>query len=161
MLVPLQAVDDAAHLVFTRRSPALPHHQGQIAFPGGTADPGDPDAVATALREAHEEIGVAPADVRVLAVLDDLETVGSGFVITPVVGVVPHPYDWRPCPREVDTIFTVPLATLEDPATARRETWDFGGTPWPVDSFAVGEHVIWGATYRITRNLLDLARTLA
>jgi hypothetical protein len=80
-------------------------------------------------------------------------------VITPVVGVVPHPYPWRPCPHEVDAIFTVPLRILEAPETSRRELWDFGGTRLPIDLYAVDGHVIWGATQRITRSLLHLMRT--
>src|SRR5204863_166262 len=104
VLVPLLAVDGEPSLLFTRRSNLLPHHQGQIAFPGGGHDPEDPDLAATALREAHEEIGLDPADVRLLGPLDDLETVATRFVITPFVGVVPHPYDFRPSPDEVDLV---------------------------------------------------------
>src|SRR5258706_233362 len=102
VLVPMLSIDDAIHLLYTRRAASLPHHQGQISFPGGTHDPArDADAVATALREAHEEIGLLPGDVRVLGTLDDIETMTTRFVITPVVGIVPHPYAWAPCPRDV------------------------------------------------------------
>lgn len=157
VLVPLLAVDGALHVLYTRRAASLAHHQGQVAFPGGRHDDQrDATLVATALREADEEIGLRPADVRVLGVLDDIETLTSRFVITPVVGVAPHPYPWAPAPREVDHIFTVPLATLLAPDAARRETWDFGGQPVPIDLFAVAGQVIWGATHRITRNLLEL-----
>jgi 8-oxo-dGTP pyrophosphatase MutT (NUDIX family) len=160
VLVPLLAVDGDLHLLYTRRAPSLPHHQGQVAFPGGAIDPGDADPAAAALREAREEIGLDPARVRVLGALDDIETVRTRFVITPVVGLVPHPYPWRPSPEEVDAIFTVPVRRLEAPATARRELWDFGGTRLPVDLYAVDGHVIWGATQRITAHLLALLRTL-
>ncbi|HLK10878.1 MAG TPA: CoA pyrophosphatase [Candidatus Binatia bacterium] len=160
VLVPLLAVDDDLHLLYTRRAASLPHHQGQVAFPGGAIDPGDADPAAAALREAREEIGLDPGRVRVLGVLDDLETVSTRFVITPVVGLVPHPYPWHPSPHEVDAIFTVPVRTLEAPGTARREVWDFGGGRWPVDLYAVDGHVIWGATQRITAHLLELLRAL-
>jgi 8-oxo-dGTP pyrophosphatase MutT (NUDIX family) len=157
VLVPLLAIDGDAHVLYTRRAATLPHHQGQVAFPGGTHDGArDGDLVATALREAHEEIGLEPADVRVLGTLDDIETMTSRFVITPVVGVVPHPYEWRPCPGEVDHIFTVPLAHLLDPENERREVWDFEGQAVPIVHFPVAGQVIWGATHRITRNLLEL-----
>ena len=157
VLVPLVPVGDGMHLLYTRRAASLPHHQGQVAFPGGTHDAGrDATVEATALREAHEEIGLRPEDVRVLGVLDDIETMSSRFVITPVVGVTPHPYPWAPCPREVDQIFTVPIATLLRPGAERRETWDFDGRAMPIDHFPVEGNVIWGATYRITRNLLDI-----
>jgi 8-oxo-dGTP pyrophosphatase MutT (NUDIX family) len=157
VLVPLVPVGDVVHLLYTRRAASLPHHQGQVAFPGGTHDAGrDATVEATALREAHEEIGLRPEDVRVLGVLDDIETMSSRFVITPVVGVTPHPYPWAPCPREVDQIFTVPIETLLRPDAERRETWDFDGRTMPIDHFPVEGNVIWGATHRITRNLLDI-----
>jgi 8-oxo-dGTP pyrophosphatase MutT (NUDIX family) len=157
VLVPLLAVDGDPSLLFTRRSNRLPHHQGQVAFPGGGHDPAqDRDLEATALREAHEEIGLDPADVRLLGALDDIETMSTRFLITPFVGVVPYPYAFRPCAREVDAIFTVPIRVLQAPGTARRELWDFGGRQVPIDTFPVGDHVIWGATQRITRDLLHL-----
>ena len=156
VLVPLVPVGDAIHLLFIRRATDLAHHRGQIAFPGGRYEPGDADPVATALREAHEEIGLRPDDVHVLGTLDDIETMTSRFLITPIVGVTPHPYPWVPDPREVDHIFTVPLTTLLAPDAERRETWDFDGTAVPIEHFPVAGQVIWGATHRITRNLLDI-----
>jgi len=161
VLVPLLVVEDAPHLLYTRRAASLPHHQGQVAFPGGIHDPArDATLVATALREAHEEIGLAPADVRVLGTLDDIETMTSRFVITPVLGAVPHPYQWLPRVGEVDHVFTVPLADLLAPGAECRETWDFGGRAVPIDHFPVAGQVIWGATHRITRNLLDIVGSL-
>src|SRR5512147_1452782 len=91
VLVPLLPVDGVLHVLFTRRAASLPHHQGQVAFPGGTMHPEDADLEATALREADEEVGLRPADVQLLGRLDDIETLGSRFRITPVVGVTPHP----------------------------------------------------------------------
>jgi 8-oxo-dGTP pyrophosphatase MutT (NUDIX family) len=156
VLVPLLAVDGALHVLFTRRAASLPHHQGQVAFPGGSRDAEDADVEATALREANEEIGLRPADVRVLGLLDDIETVASRFLITPVVGVVPHPYPWRPAAHEVDAIFTVPVHDLLAPGMEREELWDFDGRQVPIRLFPVAGQVIWGATHRITRNLLDV-----
>jgi len=162
VLVPVLAVGGEPSLLFTRRSNLLPHHQGQIAFPGGRHHPGaDADLAATALREAQEEIGLAPADVRLLGPLDVLETVSTRFLITPFVGVVPHPYDFKPCPDEVDVIFTVPLARLRSPDALRRELWDFGGRKVPIDTYPVDGHIIWGATQRITRNLLAVLEGLS
>ena len=161
VLVPLLEVDGEPHLLYTRRASTLPRHRGEVSFPGGRHHPDeDRDLQATALREAHEEIGILPGDVRLLGVLDDIETLGSRFVITPFVGVVPHPYAWRPDAGEVDVIFTVPLRTLRDPENSRREMWDFGGRSVPIDTFPVNGHVIWGATQRITRNLLHVLETL-
>jgi 8-oxo-dGTP pyrophosphatase MutT (NUDIX family) len=157
VLVPLLDVDGEPHVLYTRRSRQLTRHRGQVAFPGGRRHPDeDVDLQATALRETHEEIGVVPADVRLLGALDDIETMTSRFVITPFVGVVPHPYAWRAAPGEVDSIFTVPLRVLAAPETARQETWDFRGRQVPIDVYPVNGHVIWGATQRITRNLLHV-----
>jgi 8-oxo-dGTP pyrophosphatase MutT (NUDIX family) len=156
VLVPLQVVDGDVHVVYTRRAQTLPHHRGQVAFPGGTRTPADATLEDTALREAAEEVGLRPADVRMLGRLDDIETVSSRFLITPFVGVVPHPYAWAPCPDEVDTIFTVPVSRLLDPLSERRELWDFSGRVLPIDHFPIDGQVIWGATHRITRNLLAL-----
>jgi 8-oxo-dGTP pyrophosphatase MutT (NUDIX family) len=157
VLVPLVSVDGEPHLLFTRRAASLPHHQGQVAFPGGSYHPGvDSDLAATALRETAEEINLEPASVRLLGPLDDIETVASRFVITPFVGVVPHPYPWRPAPGEVDAIFLVSLRVLRQPEVVRHEIWDFDGRQIPIDSYAVAGHVIWGATFRITQNLLGL-----
>lgn len=160
VLVPLLDVDGDLHVLYTRRAATLPHHRGQVAFPGGTREPDDPDLARTALRETWEEIGLRPDDVRLLGTLDDIETMGSRFVITPFVGVAPHPYAWRPAPDEVDTIFTVPLATLAAPNAERSELWDFDGHAVPVRLFPVGGQTIWGATHRITRNLLEVLATL-
>jgi 8-oxo-dGTP pyrophosphatase MutT (NUDIX family) len=159
VLVPLQVIGEGVHVVYTRRAQALPTHAGQVAFPGGMCDPAlDRDAAATALREAHEEIGLAPRDVQLLGPLDDISTVSSRFVITPWVGVIPHPYAWVPSAREVDAVFSVALERLRAPGAERRELWDFDGTPVPIDFFPIDGHVIWGATHRITRNLLDVLR---
>jgi 8-oxo-dGTP pyrophosphatase MutT (NUDIX family) len=161
VLVPLLAVEGEPHLLFTRRSALLSHHQGQVAFPGGRQNLGeDLDLQTTALREAHEEIGLDPTHVRVLGRLDDIETVATRFVITPYVGLVPYPYAWRPCPQEVDAIFTVPLRVLQAPQALRHEVWDFGGRRIPIDTYPVDGHVIWGATQRITQNLLHVLATL-
>lgn len=161
VLVPLLAVDGEPSVLFTRRSSHLPHHRGQVAFPGGGHHLGeDLDLAATALREAHEEIGLEPAHVRLLGPLDDLETVATRFIITPFVGLVPHPYAWRASPHEVDAIFTVPLRVLRAPGAERRERWDFDGREVEIDTFPVEGHVIWGATQRITRNLLEVLETL-
>lgn len=160
VLVPLLPVGETLHVVYTRRAATLPHHRGQVAFPGGTRGAADPDPEATALREAQEEIGLHPDDVRVLGRLDDVETLASRFHITPVVGVASGAGAWRPCPREVDAIFTVSLATLSAPGAEREELWDFDGRRVPIRFFPAAGQVIWGATHRITRNLLDVIERL-
>lgn len=156
VLVPLVVVERAVHLLFTRRAPSLPVHGGQVAFPGGRRAGEDRDLAQTALRETHEELGVEPAAVRLLGALDDQETVASRFVITPWVGVLPYPYPWRPCPREIASVFTVAVASLRAPGAEREALWEIDGQSRRIPHFPVGGHVIWGATHRITRDLLAL-----
>jgi 8-oxo-dGTP pyrophosphatase MutT (NUDIX family) len=160
VLVPLFLVDDTVHVLYTKRTETVPHHQGQIAFPGGRLHPEDPSAARAAVREAHEEIGLRPEDVDVLGALDDIHTIRTRFVITPFVALVPHPYAFRPNPPEVAEIFAVPLPTLQDPATHRQEIWHLEGLQVPVHTIHYRGHVIWGATERITRNFLDVVATL-
>src|SRR5258706_12151143 len=96
VLVPMFERDGAFHLLYTTRSAALPQHPGQVAFPGGRHAPvRDGSLLVTALRETEEEIGVRPADVDVLGALDAIHTFSSNFLITPFVGRIPHPYEFR------------------------------------------------------------------
>jgi 8-oxo-dGTP pyrophosphatase MutT (NUDIX family) len=161
VLVPLFEADGALHLLYTKRSEALPHHRGQIAFPGGRHTPeADASLLATALRESEEEIGIEPRDVDVLGPLPAIHTFSSNFVINPFVGLIPHPYPFRPNPHEVSEIFSVPLAVLTDPATSSAEEWELEGRTVPIETYRHQGHVIWGATHRITASLLDLLAAL-
>ena len=161
VLVPLFERDGALHLLYTKRSEALPHHRGQVSFPGGrhVADD-DPSLLATALRETEEEIGIAPAHVDVLGPLAPLHTFSSNFLISPFVGVIPHPYEFRPNPHEVSEIFSVPIDVLLHPSTAAEEQWTLEGRTVPIATYRHGAHVIWGATHRITTTLLDLLQAV-
>src|SRR5438045_1447015 len=108
VLVPIQRREDGEHLVLTRRTETVNSHRGQIAFPGGKIEPHDSGALEAALRESHEEIGLAAADVRVLGQLDQIIS-SSGYVVTPFVGVVPSPYNFLLNPAETAALFSVPL----------------------------------------------------
>jgi 8-oxo-dGTP pyrophosphatase MutT (NUDIX family) len=156
VLVPLFVDGDTVHVLYTKRTETVPHHQGQIAFPGGQLHRDDPSAVVAATREAHEEIGLRPEHADVLGALDDIHTVRSNFVITPFVALIPHPYTFRPNPPEVAEIFAVPLPTLRDPAARREELWEFESVRVPVPTIQYRGHVIWGATERISRNLVEV-----
>jgi 8-oxo-dGTP pyrophosphatase MutT (NUDIX family) len=158
VLVPLILDGGRWHLLFTRRTESVETHRGQVSFPGGRVEPGDTDAVAAALRETHEEIGVRPEDVRVLGCMDSLLTV-TQFLITPVVGVLPWPYALRPDPAEVAEVFQIPLDWLAEPDHVERGTRPSlaGGPQVPVYSYTPYEgKVLWGASARITLDLLDL-----
>jgi 8-oxo-dGTP pyrophosphatase MutT (NUDIX family) len=157
VLVPVFAGPTGAEVLFTKRTETLPHHGGQIAFPGGCHHAAvDGSLLETALREAEEEVGLSPAEVAVLGSLDDIHTVSTNFVITPFLATIPHPYAFRPDPREVAEVFSVPLPLLRDRAAWRKEIWEFNGHRVPITTLRHGGRVIWGATQRITWNLLDV-----
>jgi 8-oxo-dGTP pyrophosphatase MutT (NUDIX family) len=144
--------------LFTRRTENVETHRGQVSFPGGRIEAEDADAVAAALREAEEEIGLRPEDVRLLGQMDSLLTV-TQYLITPVVGVIPWPYPLQPDPVEVARVFTIPLAWLADPSHLETHTRPplVDGPAVPVYSYLPYEdNILWGASARITLDLLGL-----
>ena len=156
VLVPIVTRDELT-VLFTQRTAHLRAHSGQVSFPGGRAEPEDPTPEFTALRETHEEIGLAPERVEVLARMPEYLT-RTGFRVTPVVGVVVPPFDLVPDRREVDAVFEVPLAFLLDPANHRRETRELAGRTVGYWVMQYGERRIWGATAGM---LVNLYRMLA
>lgn len=156
VLIPIFVDAGAPHLLLTKRTETVEHHKGQISFPGGGEEPEDPDLLATALRETHEEIGLAPASVEVWGRLDEVETVVSGFAITPFVGFIPPPVGLRPNPNEIAEIVTVPLAIFLDPANLRTEHIVRGGRLREVLFYDYPPHVIWGVTARVIKGLVGL-----
>ncbi len=148
--------DEEPHLVFTKKTGEVPHHQGQFSFAGGVVERSDGSRVETALREAREEIGLDSRDVEVLGMLDDVPTATSRFVITPVVAFCRHAPTLQADGREIERILEIPLRRLLDPASFREELWERDGALHPVFFFTYGEDVVWGATARILRSLLDL-----
>ncbi len=155
VLAPLYDHDGEAHVVLTRRSRRMRSHAGEVSFPGGRAEEGDADLVATALREAEEEIGLEPAVVEVVGELDHLATVTSGSFIVPWVGVVPAGLDLRPRTGEVDHVLHVPLSELMAPGVFREERWSFGeGLDRPIVFFDLVGDTVWGATAAMLRQLL-------
>lgn len=141
-------------LVLTVRTDHLQDHAGQVAFPGGRTDPGDADAIATALRESEEEIGLAPRLVTPLGFLDRFETI-SGYCVTPVVARIDPEARLYPAPDEVAEVFEVPLSFFLDPANMRRYTMEFRGHRRDMVEFVHGGHRIWGATAAIVFNMLQ------
>ena len=162
VLIPLLSVDSSWHLLLTVRNANLPEHSGQVAFPGGRADPEDASPEDTALRETNEEIGVRPEDVRVLGRLRRYLTV-TNYMVTPVVGVMPWPYPINPAAHEVSRVFTVPLTWLADPANHEERPHQVPGPrlPVPVIYFQPYEReVLWGASARFTLALLDALKLI-
>jgi len=154
VLLPLFEIDQKPHLLFTRRTEDVKHHQGEISFPGGAWESGDCDLEATALREAEEEVGLKAADVSVLGRLDDFESI-HGYHVVPFVGCFSAPYPYRCDPREIAEMIEVPVARLRDPSVFRVEDWTHRGRSIPVCFYTIDEHEIWGLTADILRQFLD------
>jgi 8-oxo-dGTP pyrophosphatase MutT (NUDIX family) len=156
VLVPfLAGPADDARLVLTRRPETMRSHQGQVAFPGGKIDPQlDRSARDAALREAFEEISLAPEAVEILAELPTVPTAVGQFVMTPFVGVVAPGTILVPHPREVARVFDVSLAELLDPDAFHAEIWEISGVSRHVYFFELDAETVWGATARILVDLL-------
>jgi 8-oxo-dGTP pyrophosphatase MutT (NUDIX family) len=142
------------HVLLTRRSADLRHHGGQISFPGGRIEASDADPVAAALREAQEEIGLAPALAQPLGYLDPFATI-TGFHVYPVVAQVSAAFQARPDPSEVDEVFEVPLDFLLEPGNARRVELEFRGARRSVLEFRFNDWRVWGATAAMLVNLRE------
>ncbi len=142
---------DEPGVLLTHRPLEMRSHAGQVAFPGGKIDPGE-DAITAALREAHEELGIHPDHVRIIGETDRYRT-GSGFHITPVVGIVPPDLPLSPNPEEVASWFEAPLRFLLDPANHSEKSIIYQGVRRYYLEMPWNGHFIWGATAAMLHNL--------
>ncbi len=154
VLVPILVTNEGPQLYLTKRSSALKHHPGQIAFPGGKQDEGDATIIDTALREAREEIGLEPSVVDILGTIPSHETVTS-FEVTPVIGLIRHSFIPIPEPGEVDEVFSVPLDHVLVPGNFSIQYRRWRGTRRHYYTVPYGPYYIWGATARILRAIAD------
>jgi 8-oxo-dGTP pyrophosphatase MutT (NUDIX family) len=153
VLVPLFLVGDEPHVVLTRRRHDLRRHAGEISFPGGRQDPEDADLCATALREAQEEIGLDPGGVELLGALQPTPTIATNYAVYPFVGLIEAGQTWLPAEAEVAEVLELPLRALREGYGRRRILRR--GVPFRTDTYAVGEHLVWGATARMLADLFD------
>jgi 8-oxo-dGTP pyrophosphatase MutT (NUDIX family) len=147
------------HILFTKRTPHLHDHAGQIAFPGGRVDPTDVDAAAAALREAHEEVGLPAGNVEMIGRLDTYVT-RTGFEVTPCVGFVTPPERYRADPFEVAEVFEVPLRFFLDAQSRKLESRMFQGQQRFYYVYPWGDYYIWGATAGMLNNLAEVLGSL-
>jgi 8-oxo-dGTP pyrophosphatase MutT (NUDIX family) len=158
VLIPFIKKGNSWHLLYIRRTVAShDRHSGQVAFPGGRAEISDRNAEDTAIREAHEEIGIDPADIQILGRLRDMLTI-TNYRVTPVVGALPWPFEFRPQKNEVARIFSIPLTWLAQPENRSIDMRGAQvlGKPVPVIHYRKFDgEVLWGASARITLILLE------
>jgi 8-oxo-dGTP pyrophosphatase MutT (NUDIX family) len=152
VLIPLVAGDDP-NLIFTVRADTVSSHKGQISFPGGSIDTTDSSAADAALRETHEEIGLAPEKVRLLGEMDSFPTFVSGYVVTPFVGWLEEEPELTPNPAEVAEVLEVPLSALTEEVRAD-PGFTRGDRTYPTEAWIWNDHVIWGVTAYIIRSFL-------
>lgn len=153
VLVPMFGYPERPGLVFTERRHDLRRHAGEISFPGGRRDHGDESLLATALREANEEIGLEPAKVEVVGALPPIGTFVTSYKVHPFVGLIGDELDsFEPSPTEVETVLAFTLDELRESFAMRRLVRR--GVPIRTPTYLVGEHLIWGATARILGELL-------
>ena len=156
VLVPVYRGEGGAlRLVLVRRSPAGVHG-GELALPGGKREAGDGSLCETALRETREEIGLSREGVKILEELPGVDTVTTGFMITPFLGVIVPPASWTLAEDEIAEVLDIELTELEEPGACGEETRQYPGWPQPrrIPFYRIGRHKLWGATYRIIQPLV-------
>ncbi len=157
VLVPVYRRDDGEVVVILVRRSEGDTHGGQIAFPGGKISKSDKTLLDTALREAHEEIGLPPENVQNIRRLSNVYTNSSNFEITPFLGKIKRPTSWKLSRNEISEVIETPVKILTDPALHGRETMSFSNwdKPQDVPFIRVGQYKLWGASYRILEPILE------
>lgn len=142
-------------ILLNKRSQEVEHHKGEISFPGGMMDPEDATLRDTAVREAHEEMGILPEDIEIIGELDDVRT-NSNFLMRPFVGTIPYPYAFKPSTIEVAEVLEVPISDLLDSNNRRDEIRIENGTFVNSPTYVYQGHLIYGATAKVLENFLSL-----
>lgn len=160
VLVPLLVRNGEECLLFTRRTEHLPHHGGEISFPGGGYHAEDPTLAATARRETEEELGIPADRIELHGRLDDFWSI-HGYHVVPFVGTIPHPFPYRVADHEIAEVIEAPLDHFRTPGVHHVEDWTHQGRVHPVDFYRFGDHVIWGLTAAILRQFLEVTDPIA
>jgi 8-oxo-dGTP pyrophosphatase MutT (NUDIX family) len=160
VIVPLFIKNGECHILFTKRTEEVKSHKGQISFPGGTYDKRDKTLLNTALRESFEEVGLMADDIEILGELDDYPSVTSNFIITPFVGFIPWPYQFKIDSREVEEIIEAPVAVFMDDSNLHLETEIWGKERNIVYFYHYKDRIIWGATARILSRFLGILASI-
>lgn len=155
VLLPFVDRDGELSLIFTQRTAHLAHHAGQISFPGGHIEPDDGGPVETALRETEEEIGLDRRHINIIGRLETYVT-RTGFIVTPVAGVVTPPFELAPDEHEVAEVFEVPLSHFLDPANHHHCSAEFEGVVRYFYAMPYQDYFIWGATAGMLMNLYEI-----
>ena len=157
VLIPLFKADSEYRILFTKRTESVEAHKGQISFPGGRIEEEDGSPLETALREADEEIGLPRKDVTVLGRMDDARTLSSNYIVHPFVGLIPYPYEFKTSVREVKELLHVPFQVFLSANSADENTpVIYEGATYHGLAYRYKGEVIWGATARIMRNLVEI-----
>jgi 8-oxo-dGTP pyrophosphatase MutT (NUDIX family) len=156
VLVPVFFKKGQYHLLFIQRTERVKYHKGQISFPGGAYEKKDGPILNTALREAEEEIGLNRKDVQIIGELDDVLTATSNYIISPFVGLISYPYEFRPDKWETEELLEVPIADLQDKACFSEGVTEYNGVEVETYFYRHGERSIWGATAKILKQFLEI-----
>lgn len=156
VLIPMYRKQGQPYILFIQRTDRVRDHKGQISFPGGAYEEGDENLLQTALREATEEVGLVAEDVEVLGELDDFRTIGSNYVISPFIARIPWPYRFKVDEWETEGIIEVPISALLDESNVRQGKDILEGEEIDQYYYHYQDKVIWGATARILKQLLDI-----
>ena len=156
VLVPFFFKMGQYHLLFIQRTERVKDHKGQISFPGGAYEKADGLLLNTALREAREEIGLAPKDVKVLGELDDTPTATSSYIISPFVGVIPYPYNFKLDKWETEELIEIPITALLGKNCFSESIIEQNGEGINTYFFKYGDRNIWGATATILKQFLEI-----
>jgi len=156
VLIPVYQKEGQYYILFIQRTERVKDHKGQISFPGGAYEEKDGTLVNTALREAAEEVGLKAGDIEILGELDDMLTIGTGYIISPFVAAIPWPYRFKVDNWETEEVIEVPMSVLLDKDCVHQGTDEIDGQVITTYFYHYGNKVIWGATARILNQFLDI-----